>query len=82
MSDDFMLELARLILTGPYTDALPMPQMRRTQPKRPRSLHFLGSFYNLTTAGNCPMSRCIRGLQTGNDFGFTHILHDRCFAEF
>ena len=82
MSDDFMLELARLILTGLSTDALPLSQMRRPQPKRPRSLHFSRSFYNLGAADHCHMSRCIRGLQTVSNFGFTHVVNNQRLAEF
>ena len=82
MSDDFMLELARLILTGLSTDALSLSQMRRPQPKRPRSLHFSRSFYNLEAADHRHMSRGIRGLQTVSDFGFTHVVNNRRLAEF
>ena len=82
MSDDFMLELARLILTGLSTDALSLSQMRRPQPKRPRSLHFSRSFYNLGAADHRHMFRCIRGLQTVSDFGFTHVVNNQRLAEF
>lgn len=81
MSDDFMLELTRLISTGLFADALLRPATPDAQSKRPRSLHFLRTFYNLRAVTRRHEPICIKGLQTGSDFGFTNIFDNRGFTE-
>lgn len=81
MSDDFMLELARLISTGLLADAVLTPKTPDAQSKRPRSLHFLRTFYNLRAVTRRHEPICVKGLQTSSDFGFTHIFDNRCFTK-